>query len=211
MADLILDTQAVPNTPGAGRVIIYPHSALKMLATRDDSGKHQIPGGFRNYNTADVVANAADTYLTGSGLTIPANMLMQVGTRFRWVIGMTKTGAGIVAPVWRLRVGTAGTTADTARCTFTSAAAQTGVIDTGWVEIEAIVRAVGAAAGVIAGILTLTHNLAATGFANIATLALQSTSAAFDSTVAGTIIGISVDPGAAGVWTHQVVTAECDL
>lgn len=211
MAEIILGTQDVPGAPSAGNVRIYPHSVLKQLATRDTDGKHQVPGGILNFNTADVVASGADTYLTGSALTIPTGMLMQVGTKFSWRIGMTKTAAGTAAPVWTLRVGVNGTTADAARCTFTSGSLQTAVVDTGFVEIVGIVRAVGGASGVIAGILTMAHNLAATGLASIACVTLQATSATFDNTVANLIVGISCNPGASGVWTHQVVVGSVEL
>jgi hypothetical protein len=69
-------------------------------------------------------------------------------------------------------------------------------------------RNVGAAA-VLAGALTMLHNLPTTGLSTIQAPVLQVTSAGFDSTVASLIVGVSCNPGAAGVWTHQVVTAEC--
>ncbi len=158
----------------------------------------------RNWNIADVVANAADTYL--SGLAIPAGLLLQIGTTVKWRIFMTKTAAGIAAPIWTIRVGTLGTIADAARLSFVGPA-QTAVIDTGFVEVTAILRNIGAA-GVLSGGLVLNHNLAATGFANIGSPVLQAVSAGFDTTLANLIIGLSVNPGAAGVWTHQVIKAE---
>jgi hypothetical protein len=158
-----------------------------------------------NANIADVVANAADTYLTGSALLIPTDGL-KAGTVARWRFFLTKTAAGVAAPVWSVRVGVAGTTGDTARLTFTGPA-QTAAADTAEVIIEAVLRNIGAA-GVLAGGLTLNHNLAATGFANQGAVVLQNTSAGFDTTPANLILGVSVDPGAAGVWTHQLVRAE---
>jgi hypothetical protein len=55
----------------------------------------------------------------------------------------------------------------------------------------------------------MAHVLAATGFSTLDHNVMQVTSAGFDTTVAGTIVGVSVNPGAAGVWTHQVISAEC--
>jgi hypothetical protein len=120
---------------------------------------------------------------------------------------MTKSAAGTAAPVWVVRVGTAGTTADTARLTFTQIALQTAVVDTGMVDIIAVLRNVGAA-GVLAGGLKMAHVLAATGFSTLDHNVLSVVSAGFDTTVANLIIGVSVNPGASGVWTHTVVTSE---
>ena len=208
MADIVLDNQVVPGTPAAGKTILFMHSVSKTMGVKDDSGRtNMLAGAIRNWNTADVTANAADTYVTGSSLTVPAGLLMQVGTAWRWRISMTKTGAGVAAPVWIIRVGTAGTTADTARVTFTQVALQTAVIDAGVVDITAILRNVGAA-GVMAGALRMNHVLAITGFSTLSTNVQQVTSAGFDTTVASSIIGLSVNPGAAGVWTLQVVDSE---
>jgi len=208
MARLIINAEAPPATPGAGLGTAFVEIGNKRFTVKDDSGRtHTMLDGIVNYNTTDVVANAADTYLTGSGLTVPTGMVLQVGTILKWRIYMTKTAAGTAAPVWIVRVGTAGTTADAARLTFTQVALQTAAVDTGFVEITAILRNVGAA-GVLAGGLCMQHVLAATGFSTLTENVMQVTSAGFDTTVAGTIIGVSVNPGAAGVWTHQVIKSE---
>jgi len=202
MADILVDNQAVPATPAAGKTILFVNSGTKLLCSKDDAGKVQSLGGLiMNYNTADVVANAADTYLTGSGLSIPTGQVLQVGTTFTWRFGLTKTAAGTATPIWTVRIGTAGTTADTARLTFTGAAAA-ATAEAGWVEISAILRNVGAS-GVLAGVLVCRPHTNGIGAS-----ALQVTSAAFDTTVAGSIIGVSVNPGAAGVWTHQVIHSQ---
>jgi hypothetical protein len=208
MSRILLDVEAPPATPAAGRGVFFAETGGKRATYKDDSGRtHTLSGRILNYNTADVVANAADTYLTGSNLVVPTGMVLQVGTMFRWTLYMTKTAAGVAAPIWAVHVGTAGTVADAARVTFTQVALQTAVIDTGVVEITAILRNVGAA-GVLAGGLAMTHVLAATGFSTLTDNVMQVTSAGFDTTIAGTIIGVSVNPGAAGVWTHQVVKSE---
>lgn len=205
MSDILLDVQSPSATPAAGQLVIYADSVSKVLSSKNDAGAARAIAGIRNANTADVVANAADTYLAGSALAIPGHLL-QAGAIFRWKLVMTKSGAGIAPPTWIIRVGTGGAVTDTARVTFTGPA-QTGVIDTGWVDIVAVLRNTGAA-GVLAAGLMLGHNLATTGFANIANPTLQVTSAGFDTTLASLIVGLSVNPGASGVWTHQVVEAE---
>jgi hypothetical protein len=207
MADILLDTQGTPATPAAGKVDVYPDSSTKQLTYRNENGQSFSMGGeIRNQNTADVVANGADTYLTGSMISVPQHLL-QVGTTIRWRFVMTKSAAGVAAPVWSVRVGTAGTVADVARLTFTSPSAQTAAIDAGFVDVVVVLRNTGAA-GVLAGGLTLQHNGNTVGLASIPCVVLQVTSAGFDTTVASLKIGVSVNPGASGVWTHQVVTAE---
>lgn len=205
MAEILYATQGAPPTPAAGNLALWPDSTTLQWSSKDANGVVRTLAGINNYNTADEVANAADTYLAGSRLSIPPHLL-QAGTVFKWRFAMTKTAAGIAAPTWIVRVGTLGTTGDAARLTFTGPA-QTAAIDTGFVEIMAILRNTGAA-GILAGFLSLAHNLATTGFANISSPVLQVTSAGFDTTVAGLKIGVSVNPGASGVWTHQVVSAE---
>lgn len=205
MAELLLDSQGTPAAPSAGTALLYPDSGNGLWTQRTSTLIRTLPG-IRNFNNADEVANAVDTYLAGSKITVPQHGL-QAGTIFKWVIGMTKTAAGIAAPIWNIRVGTAGTTADAARVTFTSPSAQTAATDAGQVEIYAILRNTGAA-GVMAGVLSLWHNNATTGFASVSQIVVQATSAGFDTTTANLLVGISVNPGAAGVWTHQVIASE---
>ena len=205
MADFLCDEQGAPATPGAGKIALWPDSVSKQWASKDPTGKALTMPGIKNANTANVVATSVDTYLTGSALAVPPHG-MQAGTIFKWRMFMTKSAAGIAAPIWNVRLGVLGTVVDTARLTFTGPA-QTAVVDTGFVEITAILRNTGAS-GVLAGGLTMTHNLAATGFANIGSPTLQVTSAAFDTTTANLIVGVSVNPGASGVWTHQLVKGE---
>ena len=205
MAEFLLDVQGPSATPASGTSLLFPHSSNKLWAQKDDAGKVITLAGIRNNSIADQVVSAADNYLTGSALAVPAHLL-QVGARLRWTIWMTKSAASTATPIWNVRVGTGGVVGDTARLTFTSVA-QTAAADTGRVDIEVLVRSFGAA-GVITGCLQLSHNLAATGFANLSSPTLVATSAGFDMTVANLIVGISVNPGTAGVFTHQGVYGE---
>lgn len=166
----------------------------------------------RNQNTVDVVANAADTYLTGSELKIPANRPMAIGTRFHWRLAATKTAAGVAGWVVNLRFGTLGTTGDTARLVFTQTTdVQTAAVDTGTWEIRAIVRGPISASCIVAGAMEFQHHLAVTGFSTVSGAdAYQVTSSAFDITTAGMIVGLSCNPGAAGVFTFQVISAESE-
>ena len=206
MSEVLLDSQAVPTNPSAGQVLIYPATSTKRLTTSDENGKDLTSPPLTNANTADVSAPSVDTYVTNSNLAIPAHLL-QVGTTFRWRFYITKTAAGVATPIWVVRVGTLGTTGDAARLTFTQVALQTAAVDAAVVEIDAVLRNTGAA-GVLAGGLRMNHVLAATGFSTLTMNVQQVTSAGFDTTVASTIVGVSVNPGALGVWTIQVVSAE---
>lgn len=156
-----------------------------------------------NGNSGDVVANAADTYLSGGSLLIGGRL--KTGTVLEWVLRMTKTAAGTAAPTWILRFGTAGTVSDTARITLTGGA-QTAAADTGTMHIRAVINPY-SSSGVVIASGEMQHNGTTTGFMNGAQgQFLTATSAAFDMTVAGLRVGVSVNPGASGVWTHQLVS-----
>lgn len=162
-------------------------------------------GVVSNGNTGDVVANAADTYLTGSALAVGGRL--RQGVSFRWTLRMTKTAAGTATPVYTVRVGTAGSTSDTGRLTFTGLA-QTAATDTGYHEIEVTIDAYGAS-GTLRGVCLTSHQGTTTGLQNNAqSQALAGTGAStHDQTVAGLIVGLSCNPGASGVWTFQLVSS----
>jgi hypothetical protein len=151
-------------------------------------------------SVADQTANAADTYLTGSAFPVAGRIA--AGSFLRYRISATKTAAGTAAPIFSVRVGTAGTTADTARLTLTGTA-QTGVADSGIWEIDVTCRVV-SASGVITGAVQPPRGAGFAGSGAVGTL--QATSSTFDITPASTKIGISVNPGASGVWTITAVT-----
>jgi hypothetical protein len=204
MAEILLDDQAAPAAPAAAKGLIYHDSVGKVLCERT-SVRPLIIGGTRNASTAAQAYTTAEIYLTGSALAIPSH-LMQVGATFRWRVVLTKT-AGTGSPVWIVRIGTAGTTSDAARLTFTQVAAGTSVTDTAWVDVEAVIRSIGAS-GVMAGGLRMDHVLATTGFSTLGSNVQQVTSAGFDTTVANSIVGLTFNHGTAGAGNIEVVTAE---
>ena len=161
-----------------------------------------------NASVAAQTGFAADTYLNGSNLLLPTG-LIRVGTQIRWRFDVVKTAAGTAAPTVIIRFGTGGAIGDTARVTFTFAA-QTAAVDRGIIEILANFRTVGSGtSAVIAGIAALKHQLATTGL-NTTTTGYQTlavTSGGFDSTVANSYIGLSVNGGASAAWTVTVVQA----
>jgi len=141
---------------------------------------------------------ATDTYLTGSSILIPAAGV-KVGTRYILRFRASKTAAGTAAPIINIRFGTAQTTADTSRLTFTLRA-QTAAADEGIFDVEVVFTAAGATA-TLGGIAFARHRQTTTGFQNAVTGEQVSTGAAFDSTVANSYIGASVNGGASAAWT----------
>src|SRR5207247_2275676 len=146
------------------------------------------------------------TYITGSSLKVPTGKL-QIGTCFRWGFNMTKTAAGTATSTIDIAVGTAGTTADTARVSFTKPAG-TAVVDEAWCEVVAISRGPLSASGIFTGEFFMVHNLQITGHAVIPCVVVNTISAAFDVTVANLIVGLCLTSGTADAITIQQVTAE---
>jgi hypothetical protein len=206
MADLLLDVESTPATPAAGQAVAYIDTVTKMLSIKDDAGFVRTFGR-TNFSTASQAPAAATrTYITGSALAVPTNKL-QVGTCFRWRFNITKTGAGTALSTYDIAVGTAGTTADTARVSFTKPAG-TAAVDEGLITILAVCRGPVGAAGVFAGEFALTHNLSATGHATIPCVCVNTISAGFDITVANLIVGVCITSGASDAITVQMVQAE---
>lgn len=150
---------------------------------------------------------ATDTYLTGSFIAFPAGG-PKVGTKYKCRFSVGKTAAGTATPIIQVRTGTAGSTADTSRLSFTFSAGSAAT-DQGWFEVSVVFRTVGTSTSAVAqGSCALTSQ-ATTGFStlikNVAT-----TSAGFDSTTAGIGIGVSVNGGASASWTVNMVVAEIE-
>ena len=197
-------------TPGAGYANFGLDNTAKRLKTKDDGGSVLLyKTVINNYSTTSQnMAAASRTYLTGSALTVPSTKL-QIGTVLRWTFNMTKTSAGVATSTFDIAFGTAGTTADTARVSFTKPAG-TGVADEAYCIIEAICRGPLSASGIVVGEFVLMHNLAATGHAQIPIVCVNTVSSAFDVTVANLIAGICVTPGSSDSLTFQQVYATCE-
>jgi len=196
MADILIDNQSPPSTPSAGQTVIYSDSVTKLPVAKNDTGNVFTLGNNMKTSTANQTGFASDTYLTGSGLSVPGS-LIKAGTIYKGVFDMTKTAAGTATGTVIVRFGTAGTTADTARLTFTWGAG-TAAIDAGVYELWVTFRNAGASC-VAVGVCRLTHALAATGLTSTGASgsgALMVTSSAFDATVANSIVGVSYNGGA---------------
>ncbi len=161
---------------------------------------------FANQSVSAQSPFASDTYLVGSRILLPSGHPL-VGCTYKAVFDVTKTAAGTATPIINVRVGTAGTTADAARCTFTFGAG-TAAIDTGLFEVTCTFRTVGGGtAAVLQGMACVATNLSVTGLTN-AVKARVATSAGFDSTVASLGIGMSYNGGASAAHTIQLVRSE---
>jgi len=206
VADILLDVQSAPATPAAGQAVFYVDSTSKKHAIKNDAGF--VEGRIQNFSTASQAPTATTlTYITGSALAIPTNKL-QVGTCFRWTFDMTKTAAGVATSTFAIVVGTNGTTADTARVSFTKPAG-TAAVDTATVTITAICRGPLSASGVFVGNFKLVKNAAEiSGHCTTPSVSLTTVSGAFDVTVANTIVGLVVTTGSADAITIQMVQAE---
>lgn len=119
---------------------------------------------------------------------------------------MTKTAAGSATSTIDVAFGTAGTTADTARVSFTKPAG-TAAADEAFCEVEVLIVGPLSASGVATGEFTLIHNLAATGHAQIPCVVVSTVSSAFDVTLP-TSVGLCLTSGASDAITIQQMVAE---
>jgi hypothetical protein len=169
------------------------------------STRYSVPL-LNNWSTASQnIASTTRTYVTGSQIAMQAGQL-KIGTKFRWTIDITKTGAGVAASTFDICFGTNGTPGDTAQVSFAKPAG-TGVIDNCRVIIDAIVRGPLSGSGVVAGHFNLIHNLSITGFATIPCVNVATVSAGFDVTTP-TYAGVCITAGLNDNWTIQLVSAE---
>lgn len=163
----------------------------------------------RGVSTAQQAFTAATrAAVAGTILKVPPGGL-KAGSRYRAKFNVAKTGAGTATSTVDVSVGPLATGLNTARLSFTKPAG-TAVADEGVIEVDVLVRSV-SATGVIAGEMTLIHNLAATGHAQIPVVAVSAVSAAFDNTAEDLYIAVSLTTGAADVVTAEVAVATLEL
>lgn len=164
-----------------------------------------IRSGLRNSSSADQSIGASATaYLTGSAITLPSTI--PIGTVLEWDVWIAKSAAATATETFAIRFGTAGTTADTARNSFTGDT-ETAAADEALLKFIATIRGPISASCIVEGGWMMNDNLTTTGFSNTARKAQirQATSAAFDITPAGTIAGLSIATGASHAITVRQV------
>jgi len=150
---------------------------------------------------------ATDTLIVGSAIAIPSGGLM-AGTAYRLRCSLNKTAAGTATPIFQVRLGTNGTTADTSRVTLTFGAG-TAAADDGVFELMVTFRSVGGGtSAVIHSHGVISHRLNTTGLTNGSYNAVTGgLSAGFDST-ADTFICVSLNAGTSAAWTIGQVHAQ---
>lgn len=209
MADILIDNQASPSTPAAGKSVVFVDSTSKKLALLADDA-HVYGTMARNNATASQGAGfASDTYVTNSGLIIPS-CGMQAGQLYRWIISLSKTAAGTAQAAINIRIGTNQTTADTARLTLTQAAAeaQSALAASAILQVFFGVRNVGAS-GVLVGAFGFSQTYQATAGNLAFGGGIDAVSSSFDnSALAGQFVGLSINGGASAAWTITHVAAE---
>jgi hypothetical protein len=176
------------------------------------TGTNTFGWGYDDLHNASVQVQtgfATDTYLVNSSISIP-NSSLKAKSKYRLRFSVTKTNAGTAALVITVRFGTNGSTADTARLTFTAPTNQTAAVDTATFDLVVVFRTVGSGtSAVISGSLLGNKNTTNqnSGHWNGPTLALQAVSGGFDSTVSNSIIGVSYNGGTSYVGTCEIVEA----
>lgn len=201
MADILIDNQAAPTTPAASKSVIWVDNTAKKLVQTDDGGTHRAGTLSTNHATSQQTGFAADTYLTGSNITIPS-FGMQVGQLYQWVVGVEKTAAGTGAITMTVRIGTNATTADTSRAALVQTVAQTATASVTTMRVYAFVRTV-SASGVIIGQLDVGGNSGTTTGWGDGDRIVSST---FDNTaLAGQFIGLSLNGNTSASYTIDLV------
>ena len=192
---------------GTTAKLLYDSTTNLFSCGTDQTGSSGTANQYNQSTAAQGAGFATDTYLTGSSIAIPASSL-KAGTRYHLIFNVSKTAAGTATPTLNVRFGTNGTTADTARCAITFTA-QTAATDTGTFEVWTTFRTVGSGtSAVLQCVGQRRHQLTTTGLGNNIAQTVTVTSGGFDSTVANSIIGVSVNGGTSAAWTVQLVQAE---
>lgn len=150
-------------------------------------------------------AAATRTVITGSKLQVPPTLL-RAGSKYKCRFNMTKTAAGTATSTIDVAIGVAGTTADTAQLSFTKPAG-TAAADEAINEVVVVVRTAGAS-GVLTGEYSMSHNLAATGHAQIPSVNVNVVSGTVDLSVDDLFLSVCLTSGAADAITINVVETE---
>ena len=175
-----------------------------------EKGTMAYPPIIYNNSTATVsAAFATDTLLAGSSILLPSGVSI-AGLQYRVEFDMVKTAAGTATPIINLRFGTAGTTADASICTMTFLAG-TAAVDTGKVTVVGTLRSAGSGTtAVMVGSTMINHALAATGLTTTGasgTGQITTVGGGFNSTVANSILSVSVNGGTSFSGTNNYVQA----
>lgn len=171
-----------------------------------------LPGQRGQASVADQAISAATlTSITGSIITVPPQGI-QVGTTFRWIVHLTSGAAGTAAGnVFSVKIGTAGTTADSNVAVFTTLTVGTAVVSEAVVIVQMTIRTLGATATAYASCSITNTGVAGTGVGFISALsqALVPTMSTFNSTTANLFINLCLTTSAAKTVTIRQIATEC--
>lgn len=167
-------------------------NVLTLSAQQTVGPNNKIGQG--SLSAATGAINTTETVITKSGTAVNASRLI-VGSVIRIAVSGTCTATVANTSTFRVRIGTAGTTADGVIATFvTGASAASGTTIPFRCEIILTVRAIGASA-TIAGDMTLL-NSGTTGIATVGTQVILPTTASFNSTTAAQFVTVTYQSAA---------------
>jgi hypothetical protein len=159
-----------------------------------------VPGARGTPDSATTALTASTLVMVpGTKIAIPTGSL-QVGSRFRFMVGIQKTAAGTATWALTVRFGTNGTTADAAIASWTSGT-NTALLDQGVLMVEVVITALGSGTAATAQCTAFwSHGgTTATGLGSIA--CAPTTTTGFNSTATAPFIHVDVTAGAAAVMT----------
>jgi len=210
MADTKISALSAVTTPAdADELAVNQGGSSKKVTLNQLTAYFEQRGRQTNASVAQQnPTGGTATYLTGSDVLIPTGRL-QAKSMYRLKFDIHKTAlSGTANVIVTIKIGTAGTVADTTRATVTFGV-QTAVADEGAIDINVVFRTVGSGTSAVIQVLgMLDHRLAASGLTNVNTSIQKVTSSGFDSTVAGSRIGCAVDIGSGTTANINLVQAE---
>ena len=210
---LVVDNSSSATDPtGTAGAMYYNTSINRFRCYENSVWKNCTQANPTNNSTATQALTAGtNTYLSGSMIPLPLGGMVgpvgsaQNGTKATWRIVLSKTAAGTTASTIAVVFGTNGTTADTAKCSFSTGTA-TAAVD--WAVVLISVYATGGGASTTLNCnMTLTHASLTTGFSSAAGVNVFATATSFSTAVSGTKMGITVNAGTSSVITVQSVQA----
>lgn len=174
-----------PSTPANGDYLLWPSAVDNVLYGTDDLGAiHRITPLHSATSASSSAINTVETIIGGGSAAgtkpIPANTL-RVGSVIRITILGTNTSSAANATTFRVKLGAAGTTADTTVASAAVTSATTGTNIPFKIVIEFTVRAIGASGSLI-GSMTVT-NTGITGIAAVTNTIVELTPVAFSTTI----------------------------
>jgi len=185
MSNLVLNKTASPGAAAADKASLYLDTTEETVRYIDDTGAIRT---FAQNAISAIIAtsgaiNTTETIIVGgiNNARLGANQA-KAGTTLRATLQGTCTSTVANASTWRIRIGTLGTTADTAVLTAAnSVAAASGTSIPFLCDVYLTIRTIGAAA-TISGYIVLT-NTGVTGISAVTVQVVTATAVAFNSTV----------------------------